>query len=315
MNWNELKITTTSEATELVAQLLIEAGSHGVSIEDPQDAVLCDNSFGCITPDSQELYPEQSVSVSGYFHESIILNDVREHLQLHLDQLTAQNVLTGMERISVTTVTDEDWATAWKQYYHPVRITRFLTIVPSWESYQPATDDEKLIVLDPGMAFGTGTHPTTQLSLVALEQVMRGGETVLDVGTGSGVLSIAACALGAGSVYAYDLDEAATRVAQENIALNPYAATVTVQANDLLHQVNRPAHIIVANILADILLGLVEDAYHNLLPQGVLILSGIIENRYAVIRDAVLAVGFTIEQKLEQKEWITVICRKESEEG
>ena len=160
-----------------------------------------------------------------------------------------------------------------EKYYEPTRISYDLTIVPSWTDYE-ASEGEKIIRLDPGMAFGTGTHPTTKMSLFALEQVLRGGETVLDVGTGSGVLSIASSLLGAKDIYAYDLDEVAVRVAQENIDLNANTENIHVATGNLLQGVGIQADVIVANILADILVNMTEDAYRLVKDEGYLIMSG-----------------------------------------
>lgn len=164
--------------------------------------------------------------------------------------------------------------------------------MPSWETYQPVHKDEKIITLDPGMAFGTGTHSTTRLTLQALEVALRGGETVLDVGTGSGVLSIASKHFGAKTVQAFDLDEVAVRSAKENMALNPIAADVTVSANNLLAGITVSADVIVANILADIILLLIPDAYRLLKPEGTLIVSGIIEEKKQLVIDKMTEAGF-----------------------
>ena len=165
------------------------------------------------------------------------------------------------------------------------------------------------------MAFGTGTHPTTRLSIEALEAVMRGGEKVIDVGTGSGVLSIAAKAMGADTVYAYDIDEIATRVSKENIAYNAYASDVIVKENNLLVGIaDQEADIIVANILAEILLLLLPDAYKNLKDDGYFILSGIIESKKAELIAALISNGFEIEQEKQMKDWVCLICTKNLED-
>ena len=136
--------------------------------------------------------------------------------------------------VSIVEVNEEDWATAWKQYYHPVKISERFTIVPTWEEYTPVSTDELIIELDPGMAFGTGTHPTTVMCLQGLEKVIKEGDTVVDIGTGSGVLSIGARLLGAKSVHALDLDEVAVRSARENVALNKVEDKVAVFHGNLL---------------------------------------------------------------------------------
>lgn len=216
----------------------------------------------------------------------------------------------GKGIVTLQTIGEADWAEAWKKYYFPVRVTRYLTVVPSWLEYQKQQEDERFIRLDPGLAFGTGTHPTTQLSLAALEQYIRGGESVLDVGTGSGVLSIAAKLLGASTVTAFDIDEMATRVSKENISLNPEVGEIAVYENNLLQGIHQPSDIIVANILAEILLMMPTDAYHNLKENGVLILSGIIQSKAEEVRSAYENVAFTLKQQLTMGEWNTFVMTK-----
>ena len=160
------------------------------------------------------------------------------------------------------------------------------------------------------MAFGTGTHPTTKMSLFALEQVLRGGETVIDVGTGSGVLSIASSLLGAKDIYAYDLDEVAVRVAQENIDLNANTENIHVATGNLLQGVDIKADVIVANILADILVNMTEDAYRLVKDEGYLIMSGIISDKWEMVRKSAEDAGFFLETHMVQGEWNTCVFKK-----
>ncbi|VNY73456.1 ribosomal protein L11 methyltransferase [Streptococcus pneumoniae] len=213
--WQELKVTVKREGEELVSNLLIELGAQGVAIEDSLDYVGNVDRFGEIFPEVEQ---QEEIVVTAYYPETVDVAAVEADLQARLAELTDFMDL-GEVKMGTTALAEEDWADNWKKYYKPARITHDLTIVPSWTDYE-ATAGEKIIKLDPGMAFGTGTHPTTKMSLFALEQVLRGGETVLDVGTGSGVLSIASSLLGAKEIFAYDLDDVAVRVAQENIELN-----------------------------------------------------------------------------------------------
>lgn len=227
-----------------------------------------------------------------------------------LSALSDFGVNAGDIHYDTQELAEQDWAENWKKYYEPTRISHDLTIVPSWTDYEAKTG-EKIIRLDPGMAFGTGTHPTTKMSLFALEQVLRGGETVLDVGTGSGVLSIASSLLGAKSIYAYDLDEVAVRVAQENIDLNAGTENIHVATGNLLQGVDIQADVIVANILADILINMTEDAYRLVKDEGYLIMSGIISEKWEMVRESAEKAGFFLETHMIQGEWNACVFKKQ----
>ena len=314
MNWLEVTVNTHSESVEVVSSILIELGSKGVSIEDPQDYYqLTDEQLEWLKVQQKDLYETDTVIVKGYFQPSQWSKDSSNLLHEKLEEIKVYGLQTGPLSIQVKEVGEEDWANAWKQYYFPVRVTRFLTVVPSWIDYEKEQKDELLIELDPGLAFGTGTHPTTQLSLTALEQTIRGNESVLDVGTGSGVLSIASKLLGASKVTAFDIDEMATRVAKENIALNPTIGEIEVYENNLLVGVDQKSDLIVANILAEILLQMPEDAYRNLNDDGSLILSGIIESKANEVKEAYEKVGFTLVERMTMREWNCFIMKKDVE--
>ncbi|WP_019321848.1 50S ribosomal protein L11 methyltransferase, partial [Streptococcus mutans] len=226
-----------------------------------------------------------------------------------LAELTDFGLQTGQVQLTTQELAEEDWAENWKKYYEPTRITHDLTIVPSWTDYEVQAG-EKIIKLDPGMAFGTGTHPTTKMSLFALEQVLRGGETVIDVGTGSGVLSVASSLLGAKEIFAYDLDDVAVRVAQENIDLNAGTENIHVTAGDLLKGIAIEADVIVANILADILVNLTDDAYRLVKGEGYLIMSGIISEKLDMVLEAAHSAGFFLETHMIQGEWNALVFKK-----
>ena len=314
MNWLEVTVNTHSESVEVVSSILIELGSKGVSIEDPQDYYqLTDEQLEWLKVQQKDLYKTDTLIVKGYFQPSQWSKDSANLLHEKLEEIKIYGLQTGPLSIQVKEVGEEDWANAWKQYYYPVRVTRFLTVVPSWIDYEKEQDDELLIELDPGLAFGTGTHPTTQLSLTALEQTIRGNESVLDVGTGSGVLSIASKLLGASKVTAFDIDEMATRVAKENIALNPTIGEIEVFENNLLVGVEQKSDLIVANILAEILLQMPEDAYRNLNDDGSLILSGIIESKANEVKEAYEKAGFTLVERMTMREWNCFIMKKDVE--
>ncbi|OQO79645.1 50S ribosomal protein L11 methyltransferase [Enterococcus durans] len=311
MKWNEVKVETASEAVEAVSNILMEAGASGVAIEDALDIEnFQSDQYGEILNKEDFTYLKEGAIVMAYFPETIFLPEIVPFIKERVTKLPEYGLAIGKNSVTASEVEESNWATAWKKYYHPVRITRMLTIVPSWENYQTNDPLEKIITLDPGMAFGTGTHPTTSLTLQALETVLRGGETVLDVGTGSGVLSIASKYLGAKDVYAYDLDEVAVRSAKENMDMNEVAKDVHVAANDLLKGIEIESDVIVANILADIILLMIPDAWRLLKQTGSLIVSGIIEDKKQMVIDAMETQGFVVEQIFQQKDWYAIILKK-----
>ncbi|MGT2756569.1 50S ribosomal protein L11 methyltransferase [Streptococcus ovuberis] len=304
--WNEVTLTVDREAQEAVSNLLVELGSQGVMIEDSRDYLDKEDLFGEIIP---EVTQDDSVTITGYYPDTQDLAAIKTSIQAGLAEMVAAGLELGETTLASSELAEEDWADNWKKYYEPTRITHDLTIVPSWTDYEP-TAGEKVIRLDPGMAFGTGTHPTTKMSLFALSQVLRGGETVLDVGTGSGVLSIASSLLGAKEIFAYDLDEVAVRVAEENIQLNATTTNITVSTGDLLRGVTQEADVIVANILADILIHLTADAYRLVKDEGYLIMSGIIADKWEMVRDSAESAGFFLETHMIQGEWNCVVFKK-----
>lgn len=315
MKWTEVSVLTSSEAVEAVSNILVEAGTSGVSIEDLSDFENTpDDGFGQIWALDEADYSKEGVVIKAYFPETIFLPEILPSIQQRILELKTFGLDIGPNEVKTSEVSDTSWATAWKKYYHPLQVTRFMTVVPSWEEYTPKFSDERIIRLDPGLAFGTGTHPTTRLSMQALETSIVGGETILDVGTGSGVLSIASKALGAGDVYAYDLDEVAVRAAKENMDLNDYAKEVQVAANDLLKGISIEADIVMANILAEIILLLIEDAWRVLKPNGLFITSGIIDSKKDTVLEQLSAQGFEIEQVQQMKDWFAIIARKPLEE-
>ena len=307
--WQELTITVSREAEEAVSNILIDLGSQGVAIDDSADYLGEAGPFGEVLPQVEQL---NTVGITAYYPETENLEMIRQEVKERLAQLRDFGLEIGKTQLTTQQLAEEDWADNWKKYFEPARITHDLTIVPSWTDYE-AGPSEKVIKLDPGMAFGTGTHPTTKMSLFALEQVLRGGETVLDVGTGSGVLSIASSLLGAKEIFAYDLDDVAVRVAQENIALNAGTENIHVAAGDLLKDVAIEADVIVANILADILVNLTDDAYRLLKDEGYLIMSGIISEKWNLVRESAEAAGFFLETHMIQGEWNACVFKKTKE--
>lgn len=304
--WQELTVEVLREAEEAASNILIELGSQGVAIDDSADYLGRVGKYGEVFPEVKQM---DTVKITAYYPEHVDIDAVEKEVAQRLSALSDFGVNAGDIHYDTQELAEEDWAENWKKYYEPTRISHDLTIVPSWTDYEAKTG-EKIIRLDPGMAFGTGTHPTTKMSLFALEQVLRGGETVLDVGTGSGVLSIASSLLGAKSIYAYDLDEVAVRVAQENIDLNAGTENIHVATGNLLQGVDIQADVIVANILADILINMTEDAYRLVKDEGYLIMSGIISEKWEMVRESAEKAGFFLETHMIQGEWNACVFKK-----
>lgn len=315
MKWTEVSVHTSNEAIEAVSNIFIEAGSGGVAIENVQDFLSTpDDGFGEIRILENQDYVSEGSLVKAYFPETKNLMELIPEIKQRILALESYGLSIGPNTFSIEDVQEENWTSAWKKYYHPQQITRYLTVAPQWEEYEPKMDGEIVIRLDPGLAFGTGTHATTRLSLQGLETYIRGGETILDVGTGSGVLSIASSALGAGEIHAFDLDEVAVRSAKENVKMNAYAQNVSVSANDLLKGIEIPADIVVANILAEIIVPLIPDAWRLLKPNGIFITSGIIEAKKELILSELETQGFTILQVLQMKDWFAIVAQKVEED-
>ncbi len=311
MKWSEIGILTTNEAIEPISNILHEAGASGVVIEDPFDLVKeREDQFGEIYQLDPQDYPEEGVIVKAYLPVNSFLGETVEEIKLAITNLSLFNIDIGLNKVSISEVHEEEWATAWKKYYNPVKISEKFTIVPTWEEYQPVNSDELIIELDPGMAFGTGTHPTTVLCIQSLERTVKSGDRIVDVGTGSGVLSIAAAKLGAATIEALDLDEVAVNVAKSNITLNKVEDVVQVRQNNLLDAVKGEADIIVANILAEVILRFVDDAYRLVKKDGYFISSGIILQKKEVVKEAILKVGFTIEEIITMEDWVSIIAKK-----
>ena len=304
--WQELTVEVLREAEEVASNILIELGSQGVAIDDSADYLGRVGKYGEVFPEVKQM---DTVKITAYYPEHVDIDAVEKEVAQRLSALSDFGVNAGDIHYDTQELAEQDWAENWKKYYEPTRISHDLTIVPSWTDYEAKTG-EKIIRLDPGMAFGTGTHPTTKMSLFALEQVLRGGETVLDVGTGSGVLSIASSLLGAKSIYAYDLDEVAVRVAQENIDLNAGTENIHVATGNLLQGVDIQADVIVANILADILINMTEDAYRLVKDEGYLIMSGIISEKWEMVRESAEKAGFFLETHMIQGEWNACVFKK-----
>lgn len=323
MRWHEITVHTTEEAIEMISNFLHELGAGGVTIEESGTLNKeRDTSLGQWYEKPLNDIPEGRAVIQGYFPLEAGLEQLLAQLQQSVDELAQYDIDTGNPAYAVRQVDDEDWANAWKQYFKPLRISERLTIKPTWEDYEPSPE-EIILELDPGMAFGTGTHATTALCLRTLEKVVKPGDEVIDVGTGSGILSIAAAKLGARHVLALDLDPVAVSSATGNAKLNRLEQRITVAQSDLLQAlrtgrtedggklgVTLPVQVVVANILAEIILLFVEDVYQALQPGGTYIASGIIKSKQADVEQALASCGFLVQERYEETDWVAIAARK-----
>ncbi len=318
MEWTAIEVETSNEAVDAVANILTEAGASGVQIDNAADyAHLSAGRFGKrgeIVDPAELPHRQQGAALTGYFPPKTFVPELIPQIQQRVDQLSDYGLDPAPAKVSAAGIKDEQWSTVWQKYYHPVRVTNQLTVGPKWEDYQPVQAGEKIITLDPGMAFGTGTHPTTRLMLQALEIVVHGGESMIDVGTGSGVLSIAAKLLGVGQVVAYDIDETAVKSAEENLALNTAAKDVKLGVNSLLDGINAKVDLIVANILAEIIVPLIPQAWQNLKAGGKLLLSGIIADKQDLVAQHLSDQGFIIDETMRIDDWYGIIAHRPTKE-
>lgn len=311
MKWSEMSIETTNEAVEPISNILHENGASGVVIEDAIDLTKeREDEFGEIYALNPNDFPDDGVIIKAYLLKNDAIETVIDTIKHQITQLTSYEIDIGRNKISTVDVQEEDWATAWKQYYHPVKISDTFTIVPTWEEYE-VSENEKIIELDPGMAFGTGTHPTTFMCIQALERTVKKDDVVIDVGTGSGVLSIAAALLDAKKVVGVDLDEVAVKSATDNVALNHVQSTVEIVHGDLLQGSKDPVDVIVANILAEVILLFVEDAAKKVKKDGYFITSGIIVQKKDAVLEALTNAGFSVEEVMQEEDWICIIAKRQ----
>ncbi len=306
MKWAEVSIRTTHEAMELIAEIFHDLGASGVVIEDP---ALLNNYIDSGLWDYTDLRKSDEtdiVTVKAYLPVNDTLQEKLQEFEHRVHELSAGGVPSQPGEISWNEVQDEDWSESWKQYFHTEKVGSRIVIKPGWEEYTPLPG-ELVIEMDPGAAFGTGTHPTTSMCINELELLIQNGMEVVDVGTGSGVLAITAALLGAEHVTAVDMDETALKVARENIDRNHVTDRISVGQSDILHSVTAKADVIVANIIADIIIRLFDELGDHLKEHGKLLCSGIIADRIADVTESAVSHGFIVEKVIEQKGWAAMV--------
>ncbi|MGE5623907.1 MAG: 50S ribosomal protein L11 methyltransferase [Methanocella sp.] len=306
MEWVEVTVTTAPEAVEAVAAKLEALGSAGVVVQDPE-------LLGRRRSDSPlDLFPADlpvpdADRVTGYWPAGPEVEKRLAELRRFLTELPGFGLSPGSATLEVRSRAESEWAEAWKRFYHAQSVGRVL-ICPSWEECRP--EPGMIVVdLDPGMAFGTGSHPTTALCLRALQDLVSSGEWVLDLGTGSGILAITAAKLGAEKTLAVDVDPVACRVAAENVTKNGVGDRVEVRqadAGEVLGQAEGTVDLILANLVADLIVPLAPAFRRALATKGRLLVSGITDTRWPEVVEALGAAGLTVLRAHEQEGWVAL---------
>ena len=308
-NWIEVQVITTSEALEPVSGIFYALDCQSVAIEDPED--ITGREKGPLTWDFADLnvfeHNGECAVVKAYFEQTSNIEEIVKFVEDKLKDIKEWGIDIGEGTVIRTDVKEEDWANNWKKYYKPTHIGENIVVKPTWETYEKK-DNEMLIELDPGMAFGTGTHETTRLCAMALEKYVKPDLTVFDIGTGSGILALIASKLNAKYTLGVDLDPLAVDAAKENVELNNVDNIEIVYGN-LVEVVEGKADIVVANILAEIVCILTDDVKKVLKKDGIFISSGIIHERKQMVLDKLEAEGFEIIEANHEGEWNCIVAK------
>lgn len=315
MDWIELKIHTTTTGADLVSEALMAEGATGTMVEDRADIpdpTKPNGIWEIIDPNLINTLPEDVV-VHAWFEPDEKYADRMQGLRARLHELHSADLGIDMGTLQMETVSvhDEDWAEVWKKFYKPFKAGKQLVVKPTWETYD-AQPGDKIIEIDPGMAFGSGTHETTSMCLEFLEEAITGNERVIDVGTGSGILALGAAMLGAKDVLAIDIDPVAVRVARENIAHNHLEHIVHAAEGNLLDATDGVCELCVANIIADVICMFARPLVDHIVPGGLFICSGIIKEREQDVVAALKQADYTILEIKRKGEWVAMLSRRKN---
>ena len=299
MKWLELCVDVPPEFVEPISHIFYKYGYGGVSIESPAD----------FNPDEGEVAPvPETFSVRTYIPKDDSTDERRANIEIGVKLI---NHLHPIEPLKETEIKDEDWETNWKQYFHPIRVGRKLVICPTWQEHASLRDDV-IIFLDPGMAFGTGHHPTTRMCMELLEDTIVGGEKIIDLGCGSGILSVTAVKLGALSSIGFEIESNASKVAKENCVLNGVDESVEVFNSTLpdYRYSEGDFDLALANISAKVIIELADHLTKGLRSGGKLILSGVLENALEDVRGVFEPLGVVFEKVMTDSDWTAVLATK-----
>lgn len=315
MHYYELTVKTSVEAIDAVTNLLYHHGATGVMILNPEDADFNNKEEG-----KWDYYDPQNLTLdfegallTGYFEDQDMIALKAAFLE-SLIALKAFEIEIGMGEVDYKEIFPSEWENEWKKYFKPFRLGNRIVVKPTWEQFDVQPDD-LIIEIDPGNSFGSGTHETTSMCIEMLEKYMKPTDTVIDVGCGSGILSIAAGLLGAKGIVAVDIDALAVETSKENIKLNGLEAVTDVRQGDLLSVISEQADVVVANIIADIIVMLADDIDKVLKPNGLFISSGIINTKAEWVLESLKARDFEIIEYVIKGEWAAVVSKKKSGEN
>lgn len=307
--WIEVRVITKSEALEPISGIFYSLDCKGVAIEDPED--ILGREQGPLTWDFADInvleHKGKVAVVKAYFAEEDNIEDVLAYVNERLSELKEMGLDLGEAKVEHEKMYEEDWANTWKQYYKPSKVGEKIVVKPIWEEYE-AKEGELVVDLDPGMAFGTGTHETTRMCIQALERYVKEESTVFDVGCGSGILAIAAAKLGAKLAVGVDLDPVAVESSIENVGYNKLN-NIEILHGNLVEVIDGKADIVVANILAEIICILTDDVKRVLKDGGTFITSGIIHDRVDMVCEKLEATGFEVIEKNRDGEWNCIVAK------
>lgn len=312
MKWCEVSIQTSHEATEIIAEIFRDLGAGGVVIEDPElvnDYITSGKWDYTDIPIATET---EVVTEKAYL---VVNGELEGRLQTFHQEIKAlgeRGVNIAPAIITTAELQDEDWSDTWKQYFHTEKPGDRVVIKPTWEEYE-AKEDEVVIELDPGAAFGTGTHATTSMCIKELEALVKPDDVVFDIGTGSGILSIIAAKLGARDIQAVDYDDSVLKIVEENLEQNHVENIISVAQSDLMQNVHGKANLVIANIIADIIIRLFPQLDEHLEADGTLLTSGIIEDRIDDVINAGQEHGFAVVKRKENKGWACITFKRANE--
>ena len=310
MEWTEIKVTVPQEYTDTAAAIANMTVPYGIYIEDYSDLEQEAEEIAHINLIDEELIAkDRTVSVIHIYISEC--DNAAEALEFLKERLTA----AGIEyKAGSDGVNDSDWNENWKKYFHATEIGKRLTIVPSWEEYDNR-ENRVLLHIDPGAAFGTGTHATTSLCLELLQDYIKDGSAMLDIGCGSGILAIASVLLGAESAVGVDIDAQSVKTARENAEINGVSDRTEFIVGDLAEKVSGRFPVVCANIVADVVIRLLDGAEKYIADGGVLIVSGIIDIRENDVLEAAKKHGYEISQKRYRDNWCAFALRRKTDAG